>query len=65
MSRLSELYEAREFTEGRITEARRQMGLIGHHPDNEEYQGRERDIAGFEKTIEEIDAKISALTDGP
>lgn len=63
---LSDLYEAREFTQKRIDEAEHQKDLIGHrNATNDEYQARERDIAGFEKTITEIDVEIQSLRSGP
>lgn len=54
-----ELYSDRAFVQGRIDDARRQMKLIGHHnATNEEYQAKERDIAGFYRSIDKIDAEI-------
>lgn len=59
---LEDLYDDRRFVQGRIDDAERQKGLIGHrNADNEEYQGRERDIAGFEKTLAKIDEEIREL----
>ena len=58
----SELYEDRAFVQGRIDEARREMKLIGHrNATNEDYRARERDIAGFYKSIDRIDAEIREL----
>ena len=61
---VKELYDDRAFVQGRIDEARREMKLIGHrNAANEDYQGRERDIAGFYKSIAELDAEIRELKD--
>lgn len=59
---VKELYDDRAFVQGRIDEARREMKLIGHrNATNEDYQARERDIAGFYKSIAELDAEIREL----
>lgn len=59
---IRELKEDRRFVQGRIKYAERQMDLIGHsNAHNEEYQARERDIAGFQKSINKLNAEIRKL----
>ncbi len=60
-----DLYEDRAFVQDRIDEARREMKLIGHrNATNTDYHARERDIAGFYKSIASIDDQIKELVPG-